>query len=62
MTLNWENLKEDGCPACGYAMEQEKTKWVCKNHKGNPFIIPYEKVIEIKRSLQEKEDFAFPQF
>lgn len=62
MNLNWENLKNDSCPACGYFMEETSKGWECKNHKGQSFFIPKEKFISIKRDLQEKEDFAFPQF
>lgn len=62
MTLNWENLKEDGCPACGIAMEITDKLYRCTNHRGQPFVIPLLRAIEIKRGLQEKEDFAFPQF
>lgn len=60
--LNWENIKNDSCPACGYFMTETDKGWECNNHRGKPFSIPKKRFVEIKRDLQEKEDFAFPKF
>lgn len=61
MNLDWDNLKNDSCPACGFFLEETEKGYECKQHKQS-FFIPKEKFIKIKRDLQEKDDFAFPRF
>ena len=60
--LDWNNILNDSCPSCGYFMAEEENRYICKNHRGDPFVIPKKRFIEIKRALQAKQDFAFPDF
>lgn len=55
-TLDWDQLKEDRCPSCGMAMEITDKEYKCTNHRGNPFVIPLKRAIEIKRDLSAQED------
>lgn len=60
--LDWSKLLQDSCPSCGFAMNEEETRWICTNHRGQPFIIPKDKFIKIKRDMQQEEESVIPDF
>lgn len=57
--LDWDRIKEEQCPMCGYQLIEGDTHWTCDNHK-QPFKISNERFLEIQRNLQEQEDFSWP--
>jgi len=58
--LDWDKIKEDCCPACGWKMEEEPLNYVCKRHE-RIFKISRSKYRELKRKFQEEEDFSWKQ-
>lgn len=55
--LNWENLLEEQCPMCGWSLEEKDNEYTCNQHK-EPYRISKQRFTEIRRDLQEKEDFG----
>jgi len=55
--LNWESLLEQQCPMCGFALEEKDKEYICTQHK-EPYRISKTRFTEVRRSLQEKEDFG----
>ena len=58
--LDWDKIKQDCCPSCGWKMEEEPLNFVCKRHE-EPFKIGRTKYQELKRRLQDEEQFSWKQ-
>jgi hypothetical protein len=58
--LDWDKLKEDCCPSCGWVLSETSKGMECNRHK-QPFFIPLEKYRKIKNDLEEQDYYAFKQ-